>query len=210
MADPVADALPAGKEEAPPKKSGDFLKTYVIVMGVLAAVLAYFAWDRHAQKTAFEKANAEAQSVFGGPLLPASEVERPTTIRALAVGILKYLSSVKDMPKGSNEAAIPVQSIRNKANSLGLVIKYMAPEQTTPNRSKGYEEVSTSIQLEAVDLLRLSTFLYNIEADSTKVRILDVRWDLKPDRENPYPPGNMAQMITVKVGFRRPIARGTT
>jgi hypothetical protein len=202
------DALPEPSDAAPAaKKSGDFLKTYVWVMAALALFLGWLVWKKHDEKAAFERANAEAPRVFGEATLPASEIERPTTIRALAVGILKYLSSVKDMPKGATDTAIPVAGIRRIAEGLGLQIRVFSPEQTEPKRAKGYEEISTTIQLEPTDLDRLAKFLYNVEATSTKVRVLDVRWDLKSDRENPYPPGNAATNITVKVGFRRPISR---
>lgn len=197
----------------PTKGGGDFLKTYVVVLAVLAAVLVMFDWNLWSKKAAFEKANEQAQKVFGGPTLPAEEDERPTTVRALAVGIHKYLQTYQGVPKGSGETAIPIQQIRQTADALQLKISVLATEQTTPYRSKGFEEVSTTITFEATDLERLSTFLYNLESKSTKIRILDVRWDLKADRENPYQPGTAPgfniSAPTVKVGFRRPIMKGS-
>jgi hypothetical protein len=208
----VSDDAPVEVETAEPtarKGGGDFVKTYVVAMALLACVLGYLTIRMSAKKSAYERANASAQAVFGGATLPASEAERPTTIRALAVGILKYLSTIKEMGAGRvQEAAIPVKGIQDTAAGLGLQIRQITPEQSTPNRALGFEELSTTIYLEPADLERLAKFLYNLEASSTKLRVLDVRWQLKPERENPYPPGYSAQSLQVKVGFRRPIARG--
>ena len=208
----MTEAEPAPVESAPTKPSGDFVKTYVIVMGLLAGVLGYFCVRMSGQRSDFADANAEAMRIFGGPTLSATEEDKPTTIRSLAVGIHKFLQSYQNgaKPEGG-ESAIHITLIRARADAMGLNIRTITPETATPNRQRGYEGVSTTITFEATDLERLANFLYNLESSSTTLRILDVRWDLKPDKENPYAPGSSPGYFigapTVKIGLRRPITK---
>ena len=209
MSDNPGKPAPAA---ATAKASGDFVKTYVIVMGLLACVLGWVCFSLTGKKAAFADANAQAMSVFGGPTLPASQAAKPTAIRALAVDIQKYLQTLQQSKTPPGETtAVPIALIRARAEGMQLAIKGITPEMSTPNRQRGFEEVSTTITFEATDLERLATFLYNLESSSTKLRILDVRWDLKPDRENPYLPGTqpgyLIQGPTVKIGLRRPITK---
>ena len=213
--EPPVDAAEA-PEEAPaaPKASGDFVKTYVIVMGLLAAVLIYVCVTERSKRLAFASANDRAEAIFGGPTLSPREEERPTTIRALAVGIQKFLQTYEQAKVRSGEKdGIPIKLIQDRAVAMGLQIRQITPETSTPNRQRGYDEISVTITFEATDLKSLSEFLYNLEdtGGNTKLRILDVRWELKGDKENPYQPGvapgNAIQAPTVKIGLRKPITK---
>ena len=68
-----------------------------------------------------------------------------------------------------------------------------------------------TVIFEPTDLERLSTFLFNLESSGPKLRILDVRWDLRPDKENPYVPGKDPGYLigapTVKIGLRKPLTK---
>ena len=211
LAEVPEGAAPAA---APAKSSGDFVKTYVIVMGLLAGVLVYVCYNVSSKKAAFEEANARAEALFGPERLPASQEEKPTTIRALAVGIQKFLQTYEQAKvKPGEKEGIPIKLIRDRAEAMGLAIKGITPEASTPNRQRGFDEISTTITFEATDLERLANFLYNLEdtGGNTKLRILDVRWDLKSDKDNPYQPGTAPGYLinapTVKIGLRKPITK---
>jgi hypothetical protein len=215
--EPVADgAEEAAPAASPAKSSGDFVKTYVIVMGLLALVLMYVCWQQTSKRAAFEEANARAEAIFGGATLPASQIEKPTTIRGLAVGIQKFLQTYDQAKvKPGEKEGIPIKLIRDRAEAMGLAIRQITPENSTPNRQRGYDEISTTITFEPTDLERLANFLYNLEdtGGNTKLRILDVRWDLKSDKDNPYQPGSAPGYLinapTVKIGLRKPITKET-
>ena len=101
--DKEAPAAPAAKA------SGDFVKTYVIVMGLLACVLGYVCINLSGKKAAFTDANAQAATVFGGPTLPPSEAAKPTAIRALAIDIQKYLQTLQLSKTPTGEVtAVPI------------------------------------------------------------------------------------------------------
>jgi uncharacterized protein YggE len=191
----------------------DPLKLYVIFMGVLAAVLGFFLIKTSNDRAAFERANAQAEAIFGGAVTAPGQEDRPTTIRSLAIGIQKYLQTTKEAKNkiGDSSSSIPVQQIRNQAQSLNLSIRNFDTERITPNPSKGYEEVSVTVQFEATDLANFSTFLYNLESSSTKIRVLEFKWDLLSEKDNPIQPGvqfgHRTGPPTAKFGFRRPIAR---
>jgi hypothetical protein len=210
------DVAPAPAESAPaPKGGGDFLKTYVIGMALVAVVLGVFCWKLKGDKEAYEAANAKAEAILGGGTVAPGEADKPTTIRALAVGIHKYVQTYKEArPAAESGPGIPGKLIRERAEALGLAIRQFGQEQTTPVRSKGYEEVSATITFDPTNLEILATFLINLERTSRKIRVLDVRWDLRPDKENPYAPGkdpgHQIQAPQVKVGFRRPIGKSSS
>jgi hypothetical protein len=200
------------------KGSGDFVRLYVIVMGVLALVLAVILVRSHNEKQDFERANAVAKAQFGAADAPATpDDQRPTTITGFAVGVSKYLATYREatVKAADTGPAIPVQTIKDRAGLLSLQIQTIGGEQTNRNNAKRYEEISSTITFDATDLDRLVKFMFNIEASGPRIRVLDLRWELRPDKENPYEPGtpgkmgNAIQRPQVKIGFRRPIA-GTT
>jgi hypothetical protein len=190
----------------------DPLKIYVILMAVLAVVLGVFVYTTTSSRSAFERANAQSEAIFGGPVTAPGQEDRPTTIRSLAIGVQKYLQTTKESKNkiGEGGAAIPVVGIRNQAGVMNLPIKLFDAERVTPNPSKGYEEVSVTVQFEGTDLETFSKFLYNLESSSTKIRVLEVKWNLLSEKDNPIQPGvspgNRIGAPTAKFGFRRPIS----
>ena len=195
------------------KQGGDFIRLYVIVMGVMALVLGFLLYRTHGEKQAFEKANALARAQFGAADAPAPDPKKtPTTITALAVGVSKYLATYRDaMVKTSDTGpSIPRTLIADRAAGVGLQTKQVGGEMSTKNNAKRYEETSVTVLFEPTDLDRLVKFMYNMESDP-RIRILDVRWELRADKENPYEPGvpgkfgNAIMAPQVKIGFRRPL-----
>jgi hypothetical protein len=199
--------------DAPVKKS-DFVKTYVWGMGLIALVLAVAWFKVSRDRDAFHRANEAAPVVFGkahAEGAPLSEL-RPTTVTSLALGILKYLHTYKDArikPEDMGKG-IQIQPIRDRAQGAGLSLKNIPQEQSNPMRAKGYEEVYATFMFEPTDLDRLAQFLYNFEI-SSRLRVLELRWDLRPDKENPLVPGvswgHLIQSPNVKIGYRRAISR---
>lgn len=203
------DDAPDTADDGAPKKSGDFLRLYVVVMALMAGVLGWFWWNHEGEADEYVKANERARSVFGdGPAGSAATDARPTTIRALGVGVLKYLGTSAGAGKTEEGINIPAQTIRDRAEGVGLKVREIAAETSNKNAAKRYEEISVNVVFEPADLEALAKFLYNIEATSPNLRILEFRWDLKPEKENPVVPGSQAGHLinrpNVKIGFRRP------
>lgn len=203
----------AAEESA--KGSGDFVRLYVIVMGVMALVLGFLLWRTNEERKEFERANALAKAQFGAADAAAvPDDQRPTTITGLAVGVSKYLATYREatVKAADTGPAIPVQTIKDRAGAMGLQIQTIGGEQTNRNNAKRYEEISSTVTFDPTDLERLTKFMYNIEASGPRIRVLDVRWELRPDKENLYEPGvpgkmgNAIQRPQVKIGFRRPLA----
>jgi hypothetical protein len=208
MADetPPADAADAPKA----KSSGEFLRLYVVVMGLMAGFLGWLWWHNSAQADDYRNANDAAKTVFGSRPSGQPLPDRPATIRDLAVGVLKYLATSKEAGKAKDGTFIPVQTIQERATGANLKAQNFGLETITKNPSKRYDEISIQITFEPANLKDFATFLYNIEATSTIFRILDFTWDLKPEKENPIVPGSQPGHLIgrshVKIGFRRPSA----
>jgi hypothetical protein len=200
--------------DAPAKKS-DFVKTYVWGMGLIALVLAVAWFKVSRDRDAYRKANDEAARVFGGARTAGTSLSelRPTTISAIGVGILKFLQTYKDAKVKPDEfKGISLQVVRDQAQGAGMSLRSTPQETVNPMRAKGYEEVYANFTFDPTDLDRLAMFLYNYENKSTKLRVIDLRWDLRPEKENPLVPGvsfgNLILGPQVKIGYRRPISRG--
>ncbi len=200
--------------EEPAKGQSDFLRLYVIVMLVMAGVLAYFLWTLNKERKDYEDANASARAVFGSSDVAPTGGDQRATIRSLAVGVQKYLATFKEatVKAADGGLGIPIETIKDRATGMGLETQGIVPDQSSKNQAKRYEEISSTFTFSPTDLQKLARFLYNVEASSTRFRILDVRWELRTDKENPYAPGSQfGNLITrpqVKIGFRRPITGG--
>ena len=146
-------------------------------------------------------------------LRPLKDVHPAPGQKILAREERKYLETYEMTKPGKDgeKDSIPITMIRQRADGMQLSIRSISPVVATPNRQKGYEELSTTVIFEPTDLERLSTFLFNLESSGPKLRILDVRWDLRPDKENPYVPGKDPGYLigapTVKIGLRKPLTK---
>jgi len=206
----MADATsPASADK--PRSQGEFLRVYVVVMTVMAVLLGWLWWHNDSQADDYRRANDGAKKLFGegpaGQPLP----ERPTTIREIAVGVIKYLETRKTAGKSDVPGAlIPVKTIQDRANGAHLKTLTTGGEQTQKYPGRRFEEVSVSVTFEQTNLMDFATFLYNLEASSSIFRILDFHWDLKTaEKENPVSQGSAYGHLigkpTVRIGFRRPI-----
>lgn len=201
--------------DAAPKSSGDFLRFFVVVMALMAGVLAWLWQKQEAEAAGFHQANETARKLFGDEkagVKPASE-ESPKTIRGLAVGLLEYLATNRDARKDDKGGSlgIPITVIRDRLQGVGLKSTQIGQENVSKYQgAKRFEEVSVTVTIEPCDMYQLATFLYAVEQSSPIFRILDVKWELRPERENPYSPGTQPGHLIgrpqVKIGFRRPLA----
>jgi hypothetical protein len=198
-------------DDAPAKGSGDFLRFYVIVMALMAAVLGWFWRKTEAEADDYKLANERARAVFGTERVDATVADEatPKTIRGLAVGVLKYLATNRDAGKTEGGINIPVETIKARATGAGMQFNNIGPERVEKNTPKRYEEVSVTVTFDPTNLDALAHFLYAVEQSSPIFRILDFSWELKPDKENPYVPGSSPGHLIgrpkVKIGFRRPL-----
>ena len=191
--------------------SSDFSRIYCWAMLLVSLFLGYMLFRSTTEANAFEQANDLAKIAFGGPEPSAQQDAKPTQIRHLGVGVLKYIETFKAATlKGSTAGGtdIPNEKVRERAQTLGLKVWNYGQESSTKNQAKGYVETSLPVTFEMTDLEHLAKFLYNFEASSTNMRILEVKWDLLPEKENPPVPGPgfLIQKPFVKIGIRRPIA----
>lgn len=190
--------------------SSDFSRIYCYAMLLVSAFLGYMLWKTAKDASAYETANESAKNFFGSADPSPSQEVKPTQIRFLGVGILKYIETYKAATlKGPATVDIPVEKVKERAKILGLeVYQYAGDNIPTKNAAKGYEESTLNVTFEKTDLNHLATFLYNFEVSSTNLRTLEVKWDLLPEKENPpsTTPGYLIQRPTVKIGLRRPLA----
>ncbi len=191
-----------------PKGSGDFLKTYVLVMAFIAAVLAVLYFKLSGELGDYQEAMANAPRVLGTPdTVIAKGTQRPTTIVALGVEVLKYLETSKSAGTGGEIIKIPVEKIQDRMRVLGLTIKNTGSEQTQPVRQRGYEETTLTVSLDSTDVKHFAEALYNLEILGTQLRVLEMNWSLRGDKENPYPPGDAILGPQYRIGYRKPISR---
>ncbi len=203
---------------APAKKPSDWVRLYVLGMGLFTLVFAA-AWIKWASDLdSYRDANAAAPALFGtarppGALPPS---DNPTTISTLATGVLKYIETWKDAKVKPDEGkGISIQTVVDTATPYGIRLRSTPTENTQKVAGKGYvyEEVSANFIFDQTDLKSLGEFLYNYERKSTKFRVLDLTWHLRPEKDNPIVPGvsygNLIQGPTVKIGYRRPVTKGT-
>ena len=189
--------------------SSDFSRIYCYAMLLVSAFLGYMLFRTSSEASAYEIANESAKNSFGGAEPSAIQEVKPTQIRFLGVGILKYIETYKAATlKGATTVDIPFDKVKERAHVLGLEVnQYVDGGPPTKNAAKGYEESTLNVTFEKTDLAHLATFLYNFEVSSTNLRTLEVKWDLLPEKENPptTSPGHLIQRPTVKIGLRRPI-----
>ena len=190
------EAPPVTDEDAAPKASGDFLKTYVLVMAFIAAVLGVLWWKLAGELSDYQEAVALAPRRFGtAESLTAAHEGIPTTIAALGVDVLKYLETYKAARPEGEIIKIPMDKITDRVNTRGLKIRATS-ENFEKVPQKHYEEFSNLITLDQIGTLdedNFASLLYNLEIIDTRMRILELLWVMRPDNENPYPPGNAIQ-----------------
>jgi hypothetical protein len=210
----LRDAESADVETPKTKSPGEFVRVYVVVMALMAAFLGWLWWHNDAQADDYRKANDAAKTIFGEGPAGQPFPDRPTTIRQLAVGAIKYLATKKEAGKASGDGTlIPVQTLSDREKFSNLTAQNTGNEQIVKNPAKRYEEISVAITFEPTNLNDLAHFLYNIEQSSALFRILSFDWDLKmPEKDNPIVAGSQYGNLTtrphVKVGFRRPSTGG--
>lgn len=192
----------------PEASSSDFSRVYCWAMLLVSAFLGYMLFKASKEADAFALANDAAKGVFGSPEPSPKQEDKPTQIRFLGVGILKYIETYKAATlKGTSTLNIPLEKVKERANLLGLQAYQWGQETDNKNSAKGYVETFLPVTFEKTDLDHLAKFLYNLEGSSTKLRTLEVKWDLLPEKENPPTPGpgHLIQRPQVKIGVRRPI-----
>ena len=188
--------------------SSDFSRIYCWAMLLVCAFLGYMLWKTTDEAQAYELANENSKNASGGAEPSVNQENKPTQIRFLGVGILKYIETYKAATlKGTSTLDIPIEKVRERAKLLGLEVYQYNPESPTKNSAKGYVETSLPIVFEKTDLDHLAKFLFNFEGSSTNLRTLEVKWDLLPEKDNSptSTPGHLIQRPQVKIGVRRPI-----
>ncbi len=121
-------------------------------------------------------------------------METTKTIRAFAMGMLEYLATNRDARKGEGGGAgIPTSVIRDRLQGVGLKSTQIGKEHL--NQYQGWLYAAVRKGLDQRDdqpaMPRLATSVPAVEQSSPIFRILDVKWELRAERENPYNPGTV-------------------
>jgi hypothetical protein len=192
------------------KGGGDFLKTYVLVMTFIAAVLGVLWFKLNGERAEYDEALAGAPRMLGTAEMLSSgrETERPTTIAAYGVAVLQYLETFHTAASKGEIVDIPIAKIQMKVDGMQLKITSVGQQTELPVRQKGYTETSLTFNLENCDEERFAKLLYNLELVDPKLHVLSFSWQMRAAAtENPYPPGNAIQGPQFAMGYRKPIAR---
>jgi hypothetical protein len=192
------------------KKGSDLVKVYVILFALFSVGLGYWFLKLSNDRAAYERARVEAERLLTKGGIPTTARSRgPATIYDAGTDILKYLETYQStqLKSGAEGSVIPLKEIETRIQGAGLEVANVGGLQRVPNQRDRYEEYSTTFTMREVpNLENFATLLYNIEAVSTSIRVLDLRWNLiTQPTKNPYPPGNAISTPTFRLGVRRPM-----
>jgi hypothetical protein len=195
--------------DAPDKKGSDLVKLYVVLFALFSAALAVFLVKVRGDRNDYRQARLDAQRLLSiqGPGA-RSRGGPPTTIADAGLDILKYLETYQSsqLKSGEGSSIIPMSEIQTRIQGQSLEFQGATPLNEEKNAAKRYVQYSSTFTLRPIDNLeRFANLLYNIEGASTSLRVLEINWALRPDKDNPYPPGNAIGSPTFRLGVRRPM-----
>jgi hypothetical protein len=198
---------PRGADE---KKGSDLVKVYVILFALFSAALGWLVFRFNGERSAYESARRDAERLFTSKPEVRLKDGTPTTIYDLGTDILRYLETYQSAQLKSGEGTeLPLKEIADRARGAFLELGPSGGVSRVENaRDKYVEYTSTFSMKEVPNLENFATFLYNLEASSTSIRVLELSWSLQPQTKNPVPPGNAILQPTFRLGVRRPLSPG--
>jgi hypothetical protein len=195
----------AADDDARAKTPTDPLKAYIVVFALLSAFIGFLYLQMSREGGAYAQANEEAPRLIGDRVADPASDRRPSTLYALGSDVWKYTETYKaSQIKPEEGGGIPNKLIMDR-----IEIAHMSMRTSTVQKQKvalrGYEENSITYNMEPATIRHFAELLYSIEGQSTSLRVLDLSWQLRPAKENPYPPGDAIWNESFRVGTRRPI-----
>jgi hypothetical protein len=191
------------------KKGSDLVKVYVILFALFAALLGYFVVRFNGERADYAAARADAERLFTSKPEARTKEGIPTTIYDLGADILRYLETYQSAQLKSGEGVeLPLTEISNRAKGSGLDLGPSGGVSRVENARDRYVEYTSTFTLKEVpNLENFAKFLYNLEASSTSIRVLELSWTLQPEAKNPVPPGNAINQPNFRLGVRRPMTQ---
>jgi hypothetical protein len=190
------------------KGGSDLVKVYVILFALFSAGLGWFVWKGNKDRAAYESARAVAEQWFTSKPEARQKDGTPTTIYDLGTDILRYLETYQAAQLKSGEGVeLPLTQIETRARAAGLELGASGGVSRVENARSKYVEYASGFTMkgEVPNLENFVKFLYNLEATSTSIRVLELSWNLAPEAKNPVPPGNAVNQPNFKLGVRRPL-----
>ena len=195
----------------PVKKSGDPLKYYCIVFGLLILVVGFVYFKLKAELKDYKTANVYAEKVLTGKGLPTTDSrERPNKFSELALGVDNMVKGYAQAVGGSGEGSvigISQGTMDEAAREAKVKIFSQNAERRDENKGKGYLDIYREFIYEPTTLENLIALVFNVE-ELGRYRVTEVRWALRDEKNNSAPPYTLIQKPSIKVSFRRPLTSG--
>lgn len=190
------------------RKGSDLVRVYVILFALFSAVLAYFVFHYDSRRAKYAAARVEAERLLTSNPSDRDSKGTPVRIYDLGTDILRFLETFHSAQLKSNEGAeLPLKEISDRAKAAFVDLGASSGVSRSVNAGKKYVEYHSQFTVREVPSLdNFVKFLYNLEASSTSIRVLDLSWQLQPIAKNPYPPGNAISQPTFRLGVRQPLS----
>jgi hypothetical protein len=188
------------------RKGSDLVKVYVVLFALFSAGLGYLLLRFNSQRAEYEQARLESERLLTSRPEARQRDGTPTTVYDLGKDILQFLETYQAaaLKSGETGSVLPLGEITERARAAFIEIPTSTPVQQQPNNAKRYVEYSSTFTAKPVpNLENFAKFLYNLEASSTSIRVLELNWTLDP--KAPYPPGNAILQPTFRLGVRKPM-----
>ena len=184
--------------------SGDHLKYYCIVFGILVIVIGVVALTQRSTLEDYRLANKQSYALLMEQ--GTTSDGRPRALGDLAVEVEKFVKGFEQSSGGDASEGISTSRMKEAEFAVQLEHTYAGPENKEPNRGKGYETTSREFTFGDATLEQLVKLIWNIESWG-RYRVFEVRWKLAEKKENSEPPFNRITKPVIKVGFRTPLTR---
>ncbi len=194
-----------------PSGSGDHLKYYCVVFGILVVVIAVVAFQQRSKLNAYKLATKQTRALLMAK--GTTKDGRPRGVGDLAVEVEKFVEGYKESLGGADGEAgkdigigISTQMITRSGRDVQMVYTFAGQEQDDPNRSKGYRTRSREFTYGLSTLDQLTKLCWNIEALG-RYRVSEIRWKLADKRVNTERPFFKVTKPVIRVGYRSPLTR---
>lgn len=192
-----------------PRKEGDPLKMYTLVMAVLVVVMAVLYFIIDAKRAEYEAANVRAERDMTGKGMPSTLDEGPRTIPDLALAVERLSSTYRQASGGVGLGHISQALMDQYATNVRLRQIYASRERATPNQQGRYETVTQNFEYESMtggppEVSRVLGLLYNVESQG-RYRVSELTWSVADSKANPTTPFDKVKKPKITVALRGPI-----
>lgn len=192
------------------KKSGDPLKYYCIVFGLLILVVGFVYFKLQGQLEDYKLANRKAgQYLTGKGLADVDGRGRPNKLSELALGVDRmvkgYAQSIGTSESG--DSGISQKTMDAAQRSAQVTMFRSGRETIDENKAQGYVDISKEFVYEETTLKNLIALTFNVE-ELGRYRVTEIRWQLRDENKNSTAPFWFIQRPSIRVAFRKPLVSG--